>query len=223
MAQHGENPQGETAMSTLEKQTCKFLSRIVENLPPLDKTTMQEWIENPIALQEFLKGLTIAPGSYHPESISASSRLVKVDRNKPSQHQPPRSTLVNSKLSRSGPSRYDLTALQNITPHITQGAHEATGYAILQYLEGTTNYFLYHCLSLQDASAIVEKDPELFRMIFGDRILYFWKSALFTQNGERCVPGLVSEEIQGKVTTVFHLYPLDAVVNIDRDPVYLYP
>lgn len=218
MAQHGENPRGETAMSTLDKQTCKFLSRVADNLPHLDKTTMQEWIENPIALQEFLKGLTIAPGSYHSKSI-ASSRIVKVDRTKPPRLKIQKSTPAKPGLSRSGPSQYDLATLPSVAPSPQE--KKMTGYTVVADLE--ERGIFERCLSLQDASAIVEKDPELFRMIFGDSVLYFWKSVLFTQEGRKCVPVLVSEEIQGKVTTVFHLYPLDAVVNIDRDPVYLYP
>jgi len=43
----------------LDKQTCKLVSRITENLPDLDNETMQWLIEHPQELKKFLEGLRL--------------------------------------------------------------------------------------------------------------------------------------------------------------------
>lgn len=42
---------------TYNRQTAKFLARVAENMPEISGDVMQEWIENPKALQRFLEGL----------------------------------------------------------------------------------------------------------------------------------------------------------------------
>ncbi|QQG45918.1 MAG: hypothetical protein HYY55_02970 [Candidatus Niyogibacteria bacterium] len=41
-----------------QKQTGKFISRIAENLPEMNKEAMQRWIDDPQGLQEYLRGLS---------------------------------------------------------------------------------------------------------------------------------------------------------------------
>lgn len=41
----------------MSKQDLKLIARIAENLPPMDPTTMQGWIDNPKGLKKFLSGL----------------------------------------------------------------------------------------------------------------------------------------------------------------------
>lgn len=41
----------------MDKQTCKFLARVAENLPEMSGGEMQAWIDNPNGLQAFLRGL----------------------------------------------------------------------------------------------------------------------------------------------------------------------
>ncbi len=41
----------------MDKQTGKFIARIAENLPDMESDLMQNWIDRPKKLQEFLRGL----------------------------------------------------------------------------------------------------------------------------------------------------------------------
>jgi len=41
----------------MDKQTCKFVARVAENLPMMSSDIMQGWIDNPRGLQKFLSGL----------------------------------------------------------------------------------------------------------------------------------------------------------------------
>lgn len=43
----------------MDKQTGKFIARIAENLPNLDKDAMQRWIEHPTQLYVFLLGMKL--------------------------------------------------------------------------------------------------------------------------------------------------------------------
>ena len=58
---------------SISKQTAKFIARIAENLPDMDETTMQGWIENPKSLQK-----TLMKAFCPPEHIWKTWKIVKL-------------------------------------------------------------------------------------------------------------------------------------------------
>ncbi len=163
----------------MDKQTAKLIARIAENLPYMDKSVMQGWINGPKKLQVFLAGLS-------PVELDF---LVSVDRSV----KPTYPTwwflggLKNPELECVGPAKYDLRRLKRHTcPRPEQGM--LLGQGVYDYLVRAD--VLPACLNLQDGFAIQKKGPAVFRSLFKGRSLDLWGSVWVDNAGKLFVPAL---------------------------------
>lgn len=62
---------------TYDRQTGKFLARVAENMPEMSGEVMQNWIDDPKGLQNFLKGLL------PPINGTAPDLVLPIDRTNP--------------------------------------------------------------------------------------------------------------------------------------------
>lgn len=83
---------------------------------------------------------------------------------------------MNPELESTGPAEYDLATSVSLWFHDKQKRCVTTGQAIYDYLK--KHDMLTSCLSLQDAVEIQKKGVAVFRQVFGDNVVYFWKSVV---------------------------------------------
>ncbi len=82
--------------------------------------------------------------------------------------------VVHPELESTGPAEYDLAAT-SLWLHDRQRDGVA-GQVIYDHLK--QHGMLASCLSLQDAMEIQNKGVAVFRQVFGDQFVYFWKSVV---------------------------------------------
>ena len=151
----------------IDKRTAKFIARIAENLPDMDGDQMQEWIENPVDLQDFLSGL----GTPH-------DTLIRIDRsvrpNSIYENDGKEIMLLHPELEGMGPSEYDLAKIRCYTHPVQKHKSGISGEGLYWHLRDTDS--LKHCLGIQDAIEIKRKGLRVFRKLFGKKIMICWKS-----------------------------------------------
>ena len=93
-------------MNTLDKQTAKLIGHIAENLPEMDGDTMQGWIDNPMGLQKFLRGLCL-PEATAPKEETPLDTIIHVDRSVRPLYPDWMKEVMHPELEDVGPSEYD--------------------------------------------------------------------------------------------------------------------
>ena len=86
-------------------------------------------------------------------------------------------------LECTGPDDYNLTTAVSLWLHDDQKGGVATGNVIYAFLK--EHGMIESCLSLQDALAIQKKGVAVFRRVFGDNVVYFWKSVVRRRDSGR--------------------------------------
>lgn len=171
---------GENAMSTskvIDKQTLDFGGRCLQNLPVIDGDTMQDWSDCPLALQEFLAGLSVSP------------IVVRVDRSIKPQYPDFVKEVLHPELECEGPVEFHLrTGLTQWLHDKQKGGGYTTGNVIYEHLK--ENGLLPSCLNLQDGLAIQAKGIAVFRKLFQGKVLPLWKSIVRYGGGGLRVPCL---------------------------------
>jgi len=84
--------------------------------------------------------------------------------------------VMNPELESSGPAEYDLVTSIALWRHDGQESGVVTGQVVYDYLR--EHGMLTSCLSLSDALEIQKKGVAVFRKVFGDNAVYFWKSVV---------------------------------------------
>ncbi|MBI4092896.1 MAG: hypothetical protein HY420_03145 [Candidatus Kerfeldbacteria bacterium] len=84
--------------------------------------------------------------------------------------------VMNPELESTGPAEYDLATSIALWLHEGQQGGVVTGQVIYAYLN--EHDLLRSCLSLQDALEIQKNGVAVFQKVFGDKIVYFWKSVV---------------------------------------------
>ena len=167
-----------------DRQILKLGARILENLPDIPSQAMQDWIDCPLALQEYLAGLSVSP------------LVVKVDRSvKPAypdwvaRDEAGNVQLIHPELECEGPAEFHLRT------GLTQWLHDGqknggytAGRTIYEHLKD--NGMLSSCLNLQDGIAIQAKGIAVFRKLFQGKALPLWKSVVRGDDGYLGVPYL---------------------------------
>lgn len=100
---------------------------------------------------------------------------IRVDRSVRPAYPEWASIVMDPELENTGPTKYDL-ANTSLWLHDRQQGGYTTGQVIYDYLK--ERGMLASCLSLQDAVEIQKKGPSVFRKVFGDKVMYFWKSVV---------------------------------------------
>lgn len=88
--------------------------------------------------------------------------------------------VVHPELENTGPNEYDLGRIE-LWRHDGQNTGVVAGYRIYDHLRKTDS--LKSCLGLLDAAEIERSDTTVFRDIFGDKTVYFWKSVVQDRSG----------------------------------------
>lgn len=84
--------------------------------------------------------------------------------------------VMNPELESTGPAEYDLATAIFLWLHDRQKGGVTTGKVVYDHLK--KHGMLTSCLSLQDAEEIQKKGVAVFQKIFGNNIVYFWKSVV---------------------------------------------
>ncbi len=187
-----------------QKQTGKLIARIAENLPLMEGDIMQDWINNPKGLQEFLKGLCPLEVTTSKEKAPLDF-IIRVDRSVKPIYPEWMEKLMHPELELSGPAEYDLSQVDQWL-HDDQKCGSVIGYTICKHLQKGNN--LATCLNLQDGRAIQQKGIAVFRQLFAGKAVFLWGSVVHGR-GIVDVPYLV--EIDGRV--VVRWYSLDDFLN----------
>src|SRR3989344_4112890 len=99
-------------------------------------TTLQEWIDSPLALQELLAGLSVSP------------LVVRVDRSVKPQYPDFVEEVLHPQLECAGPAEFNLrTGLTPWLHYKQKKGGSTTGHVIYEHLRG--NGMLGSCLNLQ--------------------------------------------------------------------------
>lgn len=166
-----------TSKKVIDKQTLDFGGRCLQNLPVIDGDTMQDWSDCPLALQEFLAGLSVSP------------IVARVDRSIKPQYPDFVKDVFHPELECEGPVEFHLRT--GLTPWLhdkQKGGGCTTGNVIFEYLK--ENGILQSCLNLQDGLAIQAKGIAVFRKLFQGKALPLWKSVVRSDDGNLSVPCL---------------------------------
>lgn len=161
----------------IDKQTAKFIARIAENLPDMGGDMMQEWIDNPIDLRNYLKGL----GAPH-------DTIIRIDRSVRPAYVVDGADIetLHPELESTGPSEYDLAKiLRHVDPR-QKSENGLRGYDLYESLKA--QQCLQFCLGLQDALEIRKKGLRIFRKLFGRSMVHCWKSICKSRNGYLVAP-----------------------------------
>lgn len=107
--------------------------------------------------------------------------------------------VIHLELENTGPSKYDLVRNVLLWLHDDQKkGGRTTGQTIYDYLK--KHDMLKSCLGLQDALAIQKLGVAVFQKVFGNNVVYFWKSVVWSRGEELNIP---------------HLYVRDGEVVLD--------
>jgi len=91
--------------------------------------------------------------------------------------------VMHLELECTGPAEYDLATAVSLWLHDGQkGGSTTKGKVIYDHLK--KHSMLASCLSLQDALEIQKKGVAVFQKVFGNKVVYFWKSAV-RRRGDR--------------------------------------
>lgn len=82
---------------------------------------------------------------------------------------------MHPELENSGPNEYDLESIE-LWRHTGQNEGVVAGYRIYEDLRKTDSF--KSCLGLHDATEIHKRGITVFTKIFGDNIVYFWRSVV---------------------------------------------
>jgi hypothetical protein len=88
--------------------------------------------------------------------------------------------VMHPEFENIGPNEYDLGQIE-LRLHVGQNAGVVAGYRIYEHLRRTDS--LKSCLGLLDAAEIHRKGITLFKEIFGDKSVYFWRSVVQDRSG----------------------------------------
>jgi len=91
-----------------DKQTKKFCSAVVDALPEMDSDTMQGWIGNPKALQNFLRDLCSPGFTPTPKEETPLDTLIRVDRSVHPSYPIWMNGVIHPELELTGPAEYNL-------------------------------------------------------------------------------------------------------------------
>lgn len=91
--------------------------------------------------------------------------------------------VMHPELESTGPTEYDLATAVSLWRHDGQKGSRCTGQVIYDHLKGSG--MLASCLSLQDAVEIQKKGVAVFRQVFGNNFVYFWKSVVQYRGSRR--------------------------------------
>ena len=84
--------------------------------------------------------------------------------------------VMNPELDSTGPAEYDLATSISLWLHDGQEGGTTNGMVIYDHLK--KHDMFPSCLSLQDAQQIQKKGVAVFRKVFGNNAVYFWKSVV---------------------------------------------
>ncbi|MGH7249378.1 MAG: hypothetical protein ACREGC_00205 [Minisyncoccia bacterium] len=170
----------------MDKQTGKLIARIAENLPEMEATTMQGWIENPKSLQKFLLGLN------PPEKISMPEPpldfFIHVDSLVKPTYPDWMEKVMHPELELEGDAGYNLQYEVEQWLHNDQKHGSVVGNTIYKHLQKGDN--LATCLNLQDGLAIQAKGIAVFRKLFAGKAVFLWGSVVQNRDGLLLVPYL---------------------------------
>lgn len=89
--------------------------------------------------------------------------------------------VMHPELECTSPAEYDLATQVSLWLHDDQKSGVTTGQTIYDYLKD--NSILESCLGLSDALAIQKLGAEVFQKVFGNNVVYFWKSVVRRRAG----------------------------------------
>ena len=174
----------------MDKQTAKLIARIAENLPDMEGEVMQNWINRPKELQNFLLGLNPTPTKTATDPEAPLDFLVRVDRSVKPIYPDWMKKLMHPELEPTGPAEYDLNTV-GLWLYDDQKTKVVRGQVIYDHLKKTDA--LASCLNLQDGLAIQQKGVAVFRKLFGGKVGFLWGSVVQNRNGNLIVPYLYED------------------------------
>lgn len=112
-----------------------------------------------------------------PKEESPLNTIIRVNRSVRPTYPDFMEKVIHLELECTGPAEYDLATAVSLWLHDGQkGSSTTKGKVIYDHLKG--HHMLRSCLSLQDALEIREKGVTVFRKVFGDNDVNFWKSVV---------------------------------------------
>ena len=115
--------------------------------------------------------------------------IIRVDRSVRPVYPDWARVVMHPELESTGPVEYDLATAVSLWLHDGQKSGVGTGQVIYDHLKG--HGMLASCGSLQDALEIQKKGVAVFRKVFGNNVVYFWKSVVrFRDDRSLNVPSL---------------------------------
>ncbi len=136
--------------------------------------------------------------------------VVTVDRSIPPVYPYWVECVMDPELESTSPNEYDLAKEVSLWLHANQKGHTTMGPVVYDYLK--ENDMLKSCLGLSDALAIQNLGVAVFRKIFCDKDVYFWKSVVRRRDsGGLFVPYLCVRT--GILGLFWHRFDLDGFVD----------
>ena len=155
----------------MDKQTAKFVARVLENLPEMDGGVMQSWIENPKCMKKVLKEAF----DHWPQEIESDKYMVNLDANPLI----PRGWEVESHV-KGGQIKFDQNMVDLYLPDEQNIGSCLEGNKLRERLEGKNPYnanlldfYLAH--------------PELIPESWKDKIVFFWGTIYYDTAIALCV------------------------------------
>ncbi|MEK9171661.1 MAG: hypothetical protein AAB782_00275 [Patescibacteria group bacterium] len=176
----------------MNRQELKLGGRILENLPVMTSNVMQDWIDNPKALGEFLSGLN-PPEVVVPVPEPPLDFTIRVNRSVKPAYPDWVKEVMHPELECTGPANYNLQTAVEEWLHDDQQDGSVQGGVIYTHLK--KDNALADCLGLADLLAIQTKGIAVFRKLFGDKAVFGWKSVVQDRDidGYLCVPCLCGD------------------------------
>lgn len=168
---------------TYDRQSGKFIARIAENLPEMPDDIMQGWIDDPKALQNFLKGLVPTTNG---DKVSDS--IIRINRSVKPTYPDWVVKVLHPELEMTGPAEYNAAKLEQWLHDDQKDGGWIRGQKIYEHLKN--NNMLESCIGLADLLAIQAKGIYFFRKHFAGKMVFGWKSVVRSRFGNLRAPCL---------------------------------
>ncbi len=163
-----------------------------KSLKPPSESKPATIVESPEPSGSFIPTVELEPPAPGPKPVLDT--IIRVDRSVYPHYPEWMEKVMHPELEEVGPTEYDLATIE-LWLHDDQKKGVTTGNRVHDHLIKTDT--LKTCLGLRDGEEIMNKGIEIFRMFFGGKAVFLWKSTLQLRVGNIFAPYLI--EYEGEV------------------------
>lgn len=120
--------------------------------------------------------------------------LIKVDRSTRLLYPDSVKKIVYPELESVGPAEYDLVKVQLHLHKKQKGEGWVSGHTLYRHLKRGDK--LKDCLGFHDALEIQKANVEVFQKLFGDKVLFCWRSIVREYSGALAVPRVFADGLR---------------------------